>query len=266
MYLWNTDEGGPCVLRPIPASSWDAPTSGQYVDTNCATVEGYGPTAQCEGKNSKKCPNASCENGIIKGGKFAKVVSKVEGPWSEDLSSKDRANRHRQGWNNAFGFPWEIGLAWNLTVGGVGQRAMGCPGLNEDFGTVSKPNWPYRNSNSPIFGSPAMDCPVNDYAPEGRSMFDIINDLADDNEHFAEKFLEAWQQMTNNGYSDSDLVDGPQNGWLGHYSLALQGVDIPDFETYIAENAPVTFTDPTVRTYENDDLAIRQNFEFDLSF
>ena len=256
MYVYNTTEGGPCVMRPIPANAWDAPTSGQYVDLDCANVQGYGPKALCVGETSNQCSNASCENGIVRGGKLASVSDKAEGPWSEDLSKSEKKQRHNQGWSNAFAFPWEIGMAWNLTVGGVGQRAMGCPGLNEDFGTVSKPNWPYRNLNSPIFGSPAMDCPKNDYAPEGRSLFDIINELAEDNEYFAEKFLEAWQQMTSNGYSDADLVDGPQNGWLGHYSLSLQGVDISDFENYIAKNAPVIFTDPSVSRNDNNLLNI----------
>ena len=37
-----------------------------------------------------------------------------------------------------FGFPWEIGMYWNLTVGGLNQRAVGCPGLDEPFGTIDK--------------------------------------------------------------------------------------------------------------------------------
>ena len=44
---------------------------------------------------------------------------------------------HSQGWNNAFAFPWELGMYWNFTTGGVGQRAIGCPGLDEPFGEVS---------------------------------------------------------------------------------------------------------------------------------
>ena len=38
-------------------------------------------------------------------------------------------------------------------------------------------------------------------------------------EVFAEKFFEGWQKMTSNGYDDGVLVDGPESGWLGHYSL-----------------------------------------------
>ena len=96
-----------------------------------------------------------------------------------------------------------------------------------------------------------MDCPVNDYAPEGKAMHEIVDELASDNEIFAEKFLEGWQQMTSNGYSEGDLIDGPDNGWIGHYSLSQQGVEIENFASYIAENAPVTFTDPEVDNFLN---------------
>ena len=78
-------------------------------------------------------------------------------------------------------------------------------------------------------------------------MTDIVEDLAYDNEIFAEKFLEGWHQMTING--QSNLVDGPDNSWLGHYSLTQQGKTehlAISFEEFIAENSPVTFTDPAV--------------------
>ena len=78
-------------------------------------------------------------------------------------------------------------------------------------------------------------------------MADIVDTFATDNEAFAKKFLTGWQMMTSNGYSAEDLVDGPESGWVGHYSLSQQGVSItPDFETCITNNKPVTFTDPTV--------------------
>ena len=62
-----------------------------------------------------------------------------------------------------------------------------------------------------------------------------------------------------------EKVDGPDNGWLGYNSLAkqatisicigrfdaicvcpVQGIDINNFEEYIEQNKPVTFTDPKV--------------------
>ena len=61
-----------------------------------------------------------------------------------------------------------------------------------------------------------------------------------------------------NGYSDEELVDGPQNGWMGYYSLSQQGIEIDDFEAYIEANSPVTFTDPTVSIIHYDQLMMQQ--------
>ena len=48
-------------------------------------------------------------------------------------------------------------------------------------------------------------------------------------------------------HSDTYLEDGPENGWLGYYSLSKQGkVMEPDFATFIEDNKPVWFTDPSV--------------------
>ena len=32
MYLWNTDEGGPCVLRPTSQGAFDNPAAGSMSD------------------------------------------------------------------------------------------------------------------------------------------------------------------------------------------------------------------------------------------
>ena len=48
----------------------------------------------------------------------------------------------------------------------------------------------------------------------------------------------------------SDLIDGPDNGWLGYYSLTQQNKTDHlqmSFADYLDENKPVTFTDPAVR-------------------
>ena len=140
-------------------------------------------------------------------------------------------------------------MYWNLTdvdpatgEPTPGRRPMGCQGLDAPYET-----WPYRNNIKPNYASPAMNCGVNDYAPEGRELHEIIDDLALDNEHFAEKFFEGWDIMTSNGYSEDELVDGPENGWFGYNSLADQNVNIENFETYIKDNSPVWFTSPKVK-------------------
>ena len=79
----------------------------------------------------------------------------------------------------------------------------------------------HRNNNSPIFNSFAMDCQKNTYAPDGgKPMHQIVDEMAEDNEVFADKFLEGWGKMISTGYSD--LTVGPVSGWLGHYSLVKQ--------------------------------------------
>ena len=84
----------------------------------------------------------------------------------------------------------------------------------------------------------------------------IVEEMASNNTFWAEKFLEAWQLMTTNGDRAADgtinLADGPQSGWFGHYSLYKQGVNPADYEAYIASQAPLTWTDPTVTIKENN--------------
>ena len=167
---------------------------------------------------------------------------------------------------NRIAFPWEIGLYWNLTSPHEeNQRPMGCPGLDMPFGTIDKPNWPYKNIKAPVYASPAMKCGLNtyqpnyeellypesrtqsDFTPDNRPLHEIVDELASDNEIFAEKFLESWQMMMNNGYKEGELEDAPENGWFGYYSLAQQGITItPDFASFIEANKPVWITDKTV--------------------
>ena len=62
-----------------------------------------------------------------------------------------------------------------------------------------------------------MYCDKNDYAPEGKPMYKIVEEFADDRAVWAQDFLDAWDQMTRNGAES--LKASPQEGWLGHYSL-----------------------------------------------
>merc|ERR1712241_657083 len=171
--MWNTTEGGPCVLRPIKGGSVP------YVISNCLSKGAW-----CD------------DNNVVHGGKLSSVIHEMKKPWwSAGYNSKMKRLAHYNSWNNAFMFPWEVGMYWNLTVGGVGQRATGCPGLT-DFGTVKpmKVNWPYRSRIKPIFASSKMECGRNEYKPSGEefTMAEVIDKLAADNVYFAEKFLEGW--------------------------------------------------------------------------
>ena len=143
-----------------------------------------------------------------------------------------------------------------------------------EFGVVNPESewdakWPYQmrfsKPDTPRFniqGSPAMHCDkvVDEF--DGKLVTEIIDEFATDNEKWAIEFLSGWHQMTTNGYADSDLVDGPENGWLGYYSLTQQSGNENlqmSFADYIAENAPVTFTDPAVNIYSNWKYSVLPN-------
>ena len=70
-------------------------------------------------------------------------------------------------------------------------------------------------------GSYIMQCPKNEYAPEGDPVYQIVEDFADDHDIWAKDFLDAYQQMLSNAFED--LEDGPQNSWLGYASLQSGG-------------------------------------------
>ena len=93
-----------------------------------------------------------------------------------------------------------------------------------------------------------MVCGKNEYIPEGedKPVYQVVDELASDNELFAEHFLDGWHIMTTHGYAVAELNDGPQNSWMGYERLAAQGVAIDDYEKYISENKPVDFVDPKV--------------------
>ena len=135
-----------------------------------------------------------------------------------------------------------------------------------EFGVVNPESewdakWPYQmrfsKPDAPRFniqGSPAMHCDKVMDEFDGKLVTEIIDEFATDNEKWAIEFLSGWHQMTTNGYAKEDLADGPENGWLGYYSLTQQSgnenlFEKMSFADYISENAPVTFTDPAVNIY-----------------
>ena len=62
-----------------------------------------------------------------------------------------------------------------------------------------------------------MQCEKSGYAPQGEDIVDIVDEFADDHDIWTRDFLDAWVIMMNNGASN--LVDAPENSWLGHYTI-----------------------------------------------
>ena len=68
--------------------------------------------------------------------------------------------------------------------------------------------------------SPAINCPKNDYVVDGEGglpSYKIVEELADNNEVWAEAFLKGWAKFLKNG--NHNLRAGPKEAWLGYYSL-----------------------------------------------
>merc|ERR1711971_723257 len=255
--VWNTTEGGPCDLRFASRNAWDAPNPHEEPDQFCLkrSWKAEGPCEITDDWWRTNCKNAYCDkNNILRGAKAGSLTTKRTVPWKDSTD----APKHIGITSWSFALPWEVGMYLDLKVGGLNKRAMGCPGLDTPFGSVvdDQYNWPEKRN------SQTMKCGLNMYTPVDRPMHELIDELASDNELFAEKFLEGWQMMTSNGYFkvppkgsvnhdlDTYLVDGPENGWFGYYSLSEQGVDIgSNFADYIEENKPVWFTDPKADPY-----------------
>ena len=144
--------------------------------------------------------------------------------------TKDESEREEvklQRWDNRFMLNYEAGLYRKFDVDPVAFRATGCPGIN-----LEKPNvmWEHgsgkikKGSNS-VVSSPIADCPVQDLKDEtGTPIAKITEEYADDHDVWAKDFLDAWHRMQ--AIKCPDLKDGPENSWLGYYSLKEMGARI----------------------------------------
>ena len=57
-----------------------------------------------------------------------------------------------------------------------GQRAIGCPGLDTPFS-----EWPLKTRNSPIYASPALDCPKTSH----HNLAGIVESYANDQQFWS---------------------------------------------------------------------------------
>merc|ERR1719209_1436142 len=78
MYVWNTTMGGPCVLRPTPVGSWDAPSKTQFVNPNLC-LKGVSKDGTCivNMNSMNQCKGFHCDKrGVFFGGKAKKGRTK----------------------------------------------------------------------------------------------------------------------------------------------------------------------------------------------
>ena len=68
-------------------------------------------------------------------------------------------------------------------------------------------------------GASTLECPRNmDQYENGEALSDITRSFGEDHDLWNKQFMEAWDKMVINGYTEEQLSDGPQNSWLGFSS------------------------------------------------
>ena len=91
----------------------------------------------------------------------------------------------------------DVGFYLNFSVNHESGMPGGCPAF--DYSD----SW--KNSR-------VVDCGLNDHAPEGEALHEIVEDFAENQDHWIRDFLTAFDKMSRNG--NTDLDDGP-TAWYG---------------------------------------------------
>ena len=117
MMMWNTSEGGPCLIRPSGSDSADSPDT-EHRTEEC--VDGYNKDwTPIISTSTDGCENAwADENNAIHGAAYKSPRAECVGPFSavDQTDTTEIANRHATGWSNMFASPWEISSYWNFTT------------------------------------------------------------------------------------------------------------------------------------------------------
>ena len=211
---WNTAQdgfGGPCVFRPTTASAPDAPNRELLQKP---ALDGW--------ENGKRISSTNgvtfTSTGIQKGNR--------RGYYTNRGSTRF--------WSNMFMLNYEAGFYRKFDVDPEAFRGTGCPGIDLETPNVMWTNGtgPIKQGSNSVVASPVADCPVQDLADEeGTLISDITEQYADDHDVWASDFLDAWQRMQ--AIKCPDLKDGPENSWLGYYSLKEMGADIGKEYVYL---------------------------------
>ena len=85
-----------------------------------------------------------------------------------------------------------------------------------------------------------MECRKQTY----QNLSDIVDKFASDQQYWSIRFMEAWDIMASNGYTD--LKEGPNSGWFGYYSMKKQDRSlVVELEAHM-NNGGLVWTDPKV--------------------
>jgi len=161
----------------------------------------------------------------------------------------DTSDAGTGGWSNMFMLNYEAGMYKKFDIDEAAMRGTGCPGINlQNPDEMWTDGWDCLKANAVIL-SRVNQCPKQDLADEtGKPIYKIVEEFADDHDVWADAFMEAFPRMQSIGYTD--LKDGPDNSWLGYYTLEDMGANIGnDFAGYIENNKPLVFTKENIDPY-----------------
>ena len=105
------------------------------------------------------------------------------------------------------------------------MRGTGCDGINlQTPNAMWEDGWDIQDLNA-VTASRVNNCTVNDFEGEnGKPIYKIVEEFADDHDVWASAFLDAWERMQSIGYDD--LKNAPQSSWLGYFTLLDMNADI----------------------------------------
>ena len=109
--------------------------------------------------------------------------------------------------NDETAMPCETGFYRHFESNKTSGKPYGCAGFDDpSTGWIDggKSTWP--------------ECGLEEYAPEGEMLYEIVDEFADDQQIWMDNFVPTFEKMLSNGYgADSmDLADGP-TGWFGEW-------------------------------------------------
>ena len=97
--------------------------------------------------------------------------------------------------NDETALPAEVGFYRHFLFNETTGLPYGCPGFDND------PMW-LQGKKASI----QVDCRLEDYAPEGEPLYQIVDEFADDQKAWMEDFVPSIEKMLENGYDSEALT------------------------------------------------------------
>ena len=223
---WNTTDKGPCLWRPKQHAGQRSCFDG--ISTN-------GTIMMTGNENHEK----ACKDSFLDDRNIEHNNTLTWQVWPDEDLEKE--------WTGEFSMLFEYGLYKKFESSKPSYRPVGCPGLPDKWEDM-----PYDGKKN-LEWTKIERCPLNDYAPEGKPLYQVVEDTADDHDVFGQNLLAGFERMIQNGYDPIlDLQDAPTNSWFGYYTMENQdrfSNALDNFEEFVVDNAPLTFTDPNADPY-----------------